>query len=377
MIVVGDLHLGKTTDTIEKEGIPSRLHDTIARVEEAITSAVPYDTLVMAGDIFDSEHPHTYVIDKLLDCLTLAVSREMKVYVLTGNHDCGVRYHSLHYIEDLFKGIYLITSPTFEIINNQSVLLLPHMPRADLERVIEKYGSYADYALRVIPKSHQKIIDVVIGHAHITGAENASDIEIEAGDALHFDPADYFKFKIGVFGHIHKHQTLKGGKIVYTGPVCTCAFDEAEYEKGFVRMKGQEWMFIPFSTPETTYKHITIDLVNKDELKLNPYKVREVAEGKLLKITVYAKDQMQIDKNLICKAFNEFGQVMRFESVICNKIGELEDEVMDDVFGEVDYGAILKKWLESKKLSKSELEVALKLGNEVIEEVLNAERAAG
>ncbi len=376
MIVIGDLHLGKMTDTINKKGMPSRLYDTIARFREVIEFVAP-GNLVVAGDVFDSEHPHTYVIDHLLNCLRYAVSKGVTVYLLTGNHDCGVRYHSLHYVRKLLPGIHLISSPMFIPICGQTVLLLPHMPRADLERVIVKHGSYANYALTTVPKSMQESIDVIIGHAHITGAQNASDIEIEAGDALHFDPADYFKFKVGIFGHIHKYQTLKNGKIVYTGPVCTCAFDEAEYQRGFVILNDQKSTFVPFSTPETQYKHITIDLVNKDELKLNPYRVREIAEGKLLKITVYARDQMQIDKQMICKAFNEFGQVMKFETVICNKIGELEDELADEIFRGVDYHAVLKSWLESKKLSKTELEIALKLGNEVIEEVLNAERAAG
>jgi len=363
------------TDTINKKGVPSRLYDTIARFREVIEFVAP-GILVVAGDVFDSEHPHTYVIDQLLNCLRYAVSKGVAVYLLTGNHDCGVRYHSLHYVKKLLPGIHLISSPMFIPMRGQSVLLLPHMPRADLERAIAKHGSYADYALAVIPECMQGSLDVIIGHAHIAGAQNASDIEIEAGDALRFDPADYFKFKVGIFGHIHKHQTLKNGKIVYTGPVCTCAFDEAEYEKGFINLNDQESTFVPFSTPETQYKHITVDLVNKDELKLNPYKVREVAEGKLLKVTVYARDQMQIDKYKICKAFNEFGQVMRFETMICNKIGELEDELADEIFKGVDYNAVLKNWLESKKLPKLELERALKLGSEVIAEVLNAERAA-
>jgi DNA repair exonuclease SbcCD nuclease subunit len=216
--------------------------------------------------------------------------------------------------------------------------------------------------------------ELIVGHAHVTGAKNTSDIEIEAGDALHFDPTEYPRC-LCVFGHIHQHQVLKN-RIVYVGPVVTNSFDEAELVKGFVWVRRDlKWEFIPYTTPETEYRHVTIDLVSKDTLSLDPKKVREVATDRLLKLTVYAKDHMQVNKQEITKVFDEYGQVVRFETVICNEMGKVDDDVAAEFSEQIEYGPVLKAYLESKDMSKGERNLAIELGNDVIAEVINASRA--
>lgn len=373
MVVLGDLHLGKTGDSILIDGVSSRIINTLNRVAEAATFARENDmAVILAGDVFDSEYPRPYVIERFMKVIR---DSGVTFYIIPGNHDCGVTNHSLMYLREWGGKVVLIDTPEIHTIEGKSVMFLPHVPRNTMEKVIDKHGSYLTWAAKL---AEGQQIDIVIGHAHISGAKNASDIEIEAGSALEFDPTEFLQFKLGVFGHIHKHQTLKK-KMLYTGPVSTNSFDEAEIQKGFVVIPDNfsSWEINWFETPETEYKHVTIDLVSKDDVEFSKAKVKQIADGKLLKLTVYAKDAMQVDKQAMTKTFNEFGQVMRFETVICNDIGKIQQDDTADVFETVDYPSALKEYLKSKEnLPKPQMLAALKLGQEVIEEVLNAQRAA-
>ncbi len=337
------------------------------------------ESLVLVGDIFDSTHPSPWMIEMFLHLMRTARSWNVEVFVLLGNHDCGVHYHSLQYVPKLMDNIYLIDKPEFRVIDGMKCALLPHMPRVEMEKIDYDYQSFALSRIK-------EAVDVVMGHAHITGAKNASDVEIEAGEALRFDPSDFFKFQLGVFGHIHKHQTLRQGKIVYTGPVVTNSFDEAEQIKGYVDVEKNgakiEWTFQPYGEPETEYKHVTVNLVDKTTLDLSRKKLEELGKGKLLKISVWAKDLMMVNEGEIRKAFQDVGgQVVRFETIHCinvKKIGVVEDLDTDDVFGAIDYPLTLKTYIRAKKdeLTESEKRLAIKLGNEIIAEVLDAERIA-
>lgn len=373
MIVIADLHLGKVQDTVPKNGLPSRVWDLKQRVSEAIDVCRQHDeSLVLAGDIFDSTHPSPWMIDVFLELMKQTTT---ETFLLLGNHDCGVEYHSLQYVQGLLAHVHLINEPQFRVIDGMKTALLPHMPRVKMEAAVEKYGSYMDYALHCVKEE----VDVVVSHAHISGAKNSSDVEIEAGEALHFDPSDFFKFKLGIFGHIHKHQVLRRGKILYTGPVVTNSFDEAEQIKGFVSVEKDgeklDWQFVPYEYEETAYKHVVIDLVSKDTLDLSPTKLKKMAEGKLLKVSVYAKDLMMVNEGEIRTAFKEVGgQVVRFETIHCNEIGEIEDDTVDDVFETINYRPVLKEYVKTKKLPEAEEKLAVKLGYEIIAEVLDVER---
>lgn len=377
MKVIGDLHLGKVQDTVPKNGYPSRAWDLSQRVNEVIATCIDHgESLVLVGDIFDSTHPSPWMIDMFLHFIRNA--HGIDVFVLLGNHDCGVEYHSLQYVKGLMNNVHLIDRPQFRVIDGMKCALLPHMPRVWMEKINYDYQTYALSRIK-------EAVDVVMGHAHITGATNASDVEFEAGDALKFDPSDFFKFQVGVFGHIHKHQTLRGGKIVYTGPVVTNSFDEAELIKGYVDVERQgsaiEWTFQPYVEPETEYAHVIVDLVRKNTLDLSQKKLTELGAGKLLKISVYAKDLMMVNEGEIRTAFKEVGgQVMRFETINCSKvskIGKPEDIDEDEVFGTIDYSMALKTYVLGKEhLSVSEKRLASKLGSEIVTEVLDAERIA-
>jgi len=381
MVVISDIHLGKIQDTIEKGGIPSlpsRVYDAMMRVKEAIEYAKETDSeLVIAGDIFDSAYPSPYLIDIFLDLMEEADSRLRKTWIIPGNHDCGIKYHSLVYISGLLDSVELIPLPMIRTVSISGkkirTAFLPHLPKDAMEERVKKYGSYLNAAMKDLGDGEN--IGIVVSHAHLYGAKNASDVELEAGEAIHFKGSDFFKYKVGVFGHIHAHQTL--GKNHYCGPVVTNSFDEAELIKGMLRVdKSLEVAFIPFKTPETEYRKVTVNLVDKDAIDLSAKKLEKIGKGKLLKIVVYARSLMQVHENEIKAAFSKVGgHVVRFETVLCDDAGSIDETEIDSVVEDINYKPVLEEWLKSKKLPSKDLQMSLSLGNSIIEEVLSAARA--
>jgi DNA repair exonuclease SbcCD nuclease subunit len=377
MIILADLHLGKVQDTIDKNGKPSRAVDTVERLKEAILFAHDESqAVVLAGDIFDSTHPSPWMIDLLFSALKFAKKKMVQVYIIPGNHDCGVVYSSLDYVEDLFDCCLMVTMPKVINLEGKRVLFLPHVVRQTMEKMNRKYGSYTGYVQNYLDKKEINSVDYIIGHAHVSGAKNSSDIEIEAGDALHFDPSEYPKYKKAVFGHIHKHQFLKNGKVAYTGSVVTNSFDEAELEKGFIKLDDDEFIHVPFATPVTEYKHIVIDLISKDTINLEEKLIQSLVQDKLVKISAYAKDPMQIDMQHIRSVFDQFGKVVRFETIIGDDPAMIEEEAIDDdVFTDINFQAVFKSWVNDKELvSAKEKKNAIAAADEIITEVLDAER---
>jgi exonuclease SbcD len=377
MIFIADIHLGKVQDTIQKKGYPSRAYDELQRMNEAVHLAKEYgETLVFAGDVFDSTHPSPWMIDLLFEVLSLAQKLGVPVVIIPGNHDCGVQFNSIMYAQNLFLNVKVITDPGLMTIDDTTCLMLPHVSRQRMEAMVKAHGSYAGHVQQLLEKGHILSVDMIIGHAHVTGAKNASDIEIEAGDALHFDTKDYPKFTRAVFGHIHQSQTLKKEKILYTGPVCTNSFDEAEIQKEMVRVwdRGDYFEFIPFKTKVTEYKHVIIDLVSKDDIDLDPNKIANLVKNRLVKISVYARDPMQINMQEIRKAFDEHGHIVRFETIITADIGEIDQDLVDDVFTEVDFLKVFKSWMDMKDVDPKVYKRALEIAGGIIEEVEDAER---
>ncbi len=378
MYIIGDIHLGKVQDTIEKNGYPSRATDAMMRVSEVIMLASETkEPVVLAGDVFDSSHPSPWMIGLIIQIFKMASRYEVELYVIPGNHDCGVKWDSMSFMVDSFPKVHIFNEPTFLDIGPWKVLLLPHVPRQKMEEYVAKYESYAGYV-----RSHGiNKVDVIVGHAHVTGAKNASDVELEAGDALHFDHREYPPFNVAVFGHIHKHQSLKNNKIVYTGPVVTNSFDEAEIEKGFIHVywnntsEALEWKFFLYTMPETSYKHLVIDLISKDTIDLSEAKLKPLVINKLVKVSVYARDPMQIDMQSIRTEIDRYGKVVRFETVIAQDIAEIETLETDDMFSEVNFLEVFKDWVGDKELlTQKQKRMALTAAMEIIEEVQDAER---
>lgn len=371
MIVTADWHLGLTSDSIYKDGLPSKLTDTLKLAGEMIRVAAKEKdrTLVIAGDLFDSTNPKSYVVAELFKKFREAQKLHVKVYLLPGNHDCGIQWSSLILAEGAnYPNVTVITAPT----SLEGIDFLPHLPKVAEEPFLRDFESYGAFFRGTKSK-------ILIGHAHKEGSVTSSEAEIEAGNAIVYDPREFpSTYSLVILGHIHQHQELpiivgkKKYSIVYPGSPIMCNFGEVRSTKGYLRvgMLGGEfwtdWEFIPFKSKVHEYKQIKLDLLHKDTLDLSPEKIKRIAKGKMLKIVVYARDSLQVEEAKIRKAFNEFGRVFRFEYAVQHKDRErLEAEEI--IFTGLSHVDLLQEYLKGKTdLTIEEKRRAMRIGEGII-----------
>jgi len=363
MLVTCDLHLGKTQDCIDIEGLPSRMYDTVVRFKEMVDLAVGLiKKIVIAGDIFDNSRPSPKTIAVFFEMLDYARKKGVMVILIPGNHDCDVRLSSLLVAAKAnFSNVIVIEDVDTMDIEGRTVGFIPHIPRRRMEE-IEDFPGYVREKLG-------DEVDILIAHAHVKGVTNSSDVELEAGEAIEFDPALFPKFKVAVFGHIHKGQKFKG--VTYPGSMVPCDYSEIEDVKGFIRLEGTDVHVLGFKHVGMEYKHITVDLVNKDSVEFEPDRVKKLVENKLVKITVYTSDPLKVDEYEMRKAFNEFGRVTRFETIINRPDSEMES--VDDT-EDVSYEDLFEEWLDGMEGVEPDVQAGtLEYGKTLIADVLSKE----
>jgi hypothetical protein len=120
---------------------------------------------------------------------------------------------------------------------------------------------------------------------------------------------------------------------------------------------------------------VNIDLISKDTLTYEPKKMEKVASGKLLKLVVFARDVLQINQTEMRRQFDQYGTVVRFETVISDKYTASVDDSIDESFDEINYKVVFEAWVkDNKNIADEDRKEIIKAGNSIIAEVTNAER---
>jgi len=368
MIVIADLHMDKVSDSILFDGMSSQVLDIRNRLVEAVVAAAKDDRiLVIAGDIFNKVNPPTYVIAEFFAFLDHCRELDIYVYIIPGNHDCGVNWANISMLREVdLPNVFIITDITRIAIFDFDVTFIPHLALRQLETIEADYGSLAELLDSMYPEG----MDIVIGHGMVTGLKYDNDIFYEAGNALTIDVSAMPDFNLMVLGHVHNHCEMSG-KIVYPGSPRVTNFGEVEDEKGYVQIhKDGSWKWFSYVDEVTPYKDITIDLVTKDDVDLSDEVLEELVAGAVIKLRVLARDRIQVDEPLLIRAFNKFGHVSRFEVNIDKQAtGEAKDHARVAQEHPVD---LLKTHLSKKKALAKVKQLAFKIGKEIVEEVLNA-----
>ncbi|MGH2639152.1 MAG: metallophosphoesterase family protein, partial [Rhabdochlamydiaceae bacterium] len=245
---------------------------------------------------------------------------------------------------------------------------------------LKENGSYESFFTQKL-KGSPDSKTILIGHASASGAVNASEREMEAGNALEFNPKSFPRFDVVLLGHIHKMQELKTSKnysIWYPGPPVLVDFSEVREKKGYLRVSVTSGMvqFVPFKTKSVReYSQIVVDLVNTNSLSLLPERLK-MYDGKLVKLVVHAKTAADINEKAIADAFEESGaDVIKLDYVIqeSKRTQSLKSENI--VYENLDHQDLLKQWMRRKvkddEIDKSVAKMAYKIGSEVIAQCLN------
>ena len=243
-IHLGDLHLGKIVNEFSMiEDQRHILNKVIDLIEEKSLDAV-----VIAGDIYDRAVPSEEAVRLYNSFLKRVVSKGVKVFVISGNHDSDVRTDFGSWMMEecgvYVKGEYdgktskITVNDEFGEIN---FYLLPYIKAANVRRFYpdEEITSY-ETALKVaVDKcdADPSKRNVILAHQFIAGTSSTPEFAGSEKDALNvgtiecagydiFDDFDYV-----ALGHIHKPQRIGRDTVRYAGSPLKYSLEESEINK--------------------------------------------------------------------------------------------------------------------------------------------------
>ncbi len=253
-----DWHLGQQFHGFDRDAEHARFLDwLLAQLVERRP-----DALVVSGDIFDSISPPASAQRRYYQFLARARAAcpVLQIIFTAGNHDSATRLEApSDLLADL--GIHVVgtiprrpdgsVDPTRLLIPLRSaagtvealVLAVPFLRPSDVPAVEGARDPY----LEGIREIHRKLVAeagaqrdaqfpgaalIALGHCHLTGAEESRESErclvIGGSEALGTDayPAELVYVALG---HLHKPQSLDGGRIRYSGSPIPLSFSERRY----------------------------------------------------------------------------------------------------------------------------------------------------
>ncbi len=239
---ISDLHIGKK---LREMDITKDQEHILNEIIEMADEHEP-DAVLIAGDVYDRSVPPAHALNLLDNFITRLESRDIRVFIVSGNHDSPDR---LQFAKGILEKNNIHIAGTF---NGQvekvelrdeygpiNIYLLPFIKPSIVSNFYKKetIDSYEKAFRLVIDGTdiNTKERNVLISHQFVTnaGAEpEASESEsIRIGgldniDVSAFDPFDYV-----ALGHIHRPQKVGRETVRYCGTPLKYSFSEHNHKK--------------------------------------------------------------------------------------------------------------------------------------------------
>ena len=237
-IHLSDLHIGKKVNEF------SMLEDQKYIFEKIISiiEQQKVDGVWIAGDIYDKSIPSREAVQVFDDFLTKIASKNIPVFVISGNHDAAER---IAFGAELMKQSKVYFSPVFDgnvseiILKDEygeiAIYLLPFIKPATVRPYYSdvEINSYNDAVKTVIEhiNINKNRRNVLIAHQFVTGAEKSNSEDISVGGIDNVDADVFDNFDYVALGHIHKPQYVGRETIRYCGTPLKYSFSEVNHKK--------------------------------------------------------------------------------------------------------------------------------------------------
>lgn len=239
LIHLSDLHLGKRVNEF------SMLEDQeyiLTKIINIIDEEKP-DGIIIAGDVYDKSVPPAEAVQLFDDFLVRLSKRNLKVLVISGNHDSPERIafgsrlmnRSGVYLSPVYDGTIAPVSlkDEFGIVD---IFMLPFIKPSHVkcyfpEAEINSYTDALKTAILNMPINSANR-NVLITHQFVTGALRCeSEDVLSVGGSDNVDAAVFEPFDYVALGHIHGPQNVENETIRYCGTPLKYSFSEAKQQK--------------------------------------------------------------------------------------------------------------------------------------------------
>ncbi len=257
LIHLSDLHLGKRVNEF------SMLEDQeyiLTKIINIIDEQNPQG-IIIAGDVYDKSVPSAEAVALFDDFLVRLSKRNLKVFVISGNHDSAERIAFGGRLMDK-SGIYMSPVYTGKVepvvltddFGEINFYMLPFVKPSNVRRFYpdNEIDTYTE-ALRVSVENMNidtEKRNILITHQFVTGALRTESEEVSVGGADNVDVNVFEDFDYVALGHIHRAQKCSREYIRYSGTPLKYSFSEAKDNKTVtivdIKAKGNiELSFVP------------------------------------------------------------------------------------------------------------------------------------
>lgn len=232
---LSDLHIGKKVNEY------SMLQDQIYILKEIlrIIDNEKVETVIIAGDVYDRSLPPNEALELFDEFLYQLSSRNVNVFVISGNHDSPER---ISYGGRMMTENKIFLSPVYDgnvkpiTLNDDygevNFYLLPFVRPADIRRYFpdENIENYTDAVKVAIDNMNVDFSErnIFVTHQFVTGAELSESEDIIVGGTDNVSGEVFDGFDYVALGHIHREQTVGKDNIRYCGTPLKYSFSEAK-----------------------------------------------------------------------------------------------------------------------------------------------------
>lgn len=256
---LSDLHIGKKVNEY------SMLQDQIYILKEIlqIIDDEKVETVIIAGDVYDRSLPPNEALELFDEFLYQLSSRNVNVFVISGNHDSPER---ISYGGRMMTENKIFLSPVYDgnvkpiTLNDDygevNFYLLPFVRPADIRRYFpdENIENYTDAVKVAIDNMNVNFNErnILVTHQFVTGAELSESEDIIVGGTDNVSGEVFDGFDYVALGHIHREQTVGKDNIRYCGTPLKYSFSEAKHIKSvtildFNDKENREYSKIPLT----------------------------------------------------------------------------------------------------------------------------------
>ncbi len=232
---LSDLHIGKKVNEY------SMLQDQVYILKEIlrIIDNEKVETVIIAGDVYDRSLPPNEALELFDEFLYQLSSRNVNVFVISGNHDSPER---ISYGGRMMTENKIFLSPVYDgnvkpiTLNDDygevNFYLLPFVRPADIRRYFpdENIENYTDAVKVAIDNMNVDFSErnILVTHQFVTGAELSESEDIIVGGTDNVSGEVFDGFDYVALGHIHREQTVGKDNIRYCGTPLKYSFSEAK-----------------------------------------------------------------------------------------------------------------------------------------------------